>query len=546
LPWADPAWVRSQFIGRDSHVHTPFGQRRIVYADHVASGRALQWIEDFIAEHVLPLYANTHTEDSATGARMTALAHDAAATIKRCLGVRGHKLLFCGTGCTGAIKRLQEMLGLVVPEALRQQVIDTLGPAQRPIVFVGPYEHHSNEVSWRQTIAEVVALPLDREGALDLDALREALSHARATGRPLIGSFSAASNVTGAITDTRAAARLLHGHGALAFFDFAAAAAHGGIEMREGQPDAYDAVFIATHKLPGGPGTPGLLVFDPALYRLRAPCTAGGGTVAFVNEREHHFVADIEQREDAGTPGTVQRIRAALAFMVQASVGPPAIERLEGTMIRSAIARLRRHPRIELLGNLDAPRLPILSFLVRTAGGQHVHPRLVVRLLNDLFGIQSRGGCACAGPYAHRLLGIDTARSAALRDAVLAGFEVMKPGWTRLDFSYFIEPAEFEFLLDAIEFVGDHGERFISAYRCDWLTGAWHHPHDKGLPGLWILATRSAEPLERHASAPMGHRDCLLHAHAVLAAMGDLSPVTAPTACGLPQALPPALVSFAC
>ena len=539
-PWRDmtPAWVRSQLFGRDTSVATPFGARRIVYADHVASGRSLQWIETFVIEQVLPLYANTHTEDSATGARTTALAHDARQYIKACLGAQNCKLLFCGTGCTAAIKRLQEILGLAAPEAMRQRVLESLPPAQRPRVFVGPYEHHSNEVSWRDTIAEVVELPLNPHGAIDLDALSDALREARLSGRPLLGSFSAASNVTGAITDTRAVARLLHEHGALAFFDFAAAAPHAAIDMRMGEPDGYDAVFISAHKLVGGPGTPGILVFNPALYGLRAPSTAGGGTVSHVSSHEHHFVVDIEQREDAGTPGTLQRIRAALAFLVRQSVGVQTIVRLEDAMIRSAIARLRRHPRIELLGNLDAPRLAILSFLVRTGAGRYLHPRLVVRLLNDLFGIQSRGGCACAGPYAHRLLGIDRTRADAFRDAVLGGFEAVKPGWTRINFSYFIEPAEFEFLQGAIEFIADHGERFVNEYRCDWHSGAWHHPRDEAQPGLLALASR---PAPCSVPSPVSHRDCMARAHEVLAGLPTM-PV--PTARGLPPELSAALVSF--
>ena len=536
LPGVNPTWVRSQLIGHDASAQTPFGERCIIYADYAASGRSLQWIEAFILKQVLPLYANTHTEDSATGARMTALAHDAASYIKRCLGAQHYKLLFCGTGSTAAIKRLQEILGLVVPEALRERMIESLGPAERPLVFVGPYEHHSNEVSWRETIAEVIELPLNTDGALDLDALREVLCTAHRTGRPLFGSFSAASNVTGALTDTRAVARLLHEHGALAFFDFAAAAPHMVIDMRPGEPDGYDAIFISTHKLVGGPGTPGILAFNPALYRLRAPSTAGGGTVSYVSSNEHRFVDDIEQRESAGTPGSVQCIRAALAFLVKQSVGMQTIARLESAMIRSAIARLRRHPRIELLGNLDTPRLAILSFLVRTADGKYLHPRLVVRLLNDLFGIQSRGSCACAGPYAHRLLDISPERAEEFRDAVLSGFEAVKPGWARLNFSYFIEPAEFEFLLDAIEFIAEHGERFIPEYECDWHSGAWRHRRDKAQPDLLTLAMRPA-PLR--LSRPMSYRDCSERAYALL----DGLPA-APRERTVPQGLSAALVSF--
>ena len=519
-----PAWVRAQLIGSHARTRTPFGSRRIVYADHVASGRCLQWVEDFIAHHVMPMYANTHTEDSATGARMSALALDATRRIKASLHAPGSSVLFCGTGCTAAIKRLQEILGLVVAEPLRQPLRTALPPAQRPLVFVGPYEHHSNEVSWRETLADVVELPLDAQGALDLQALRRALRVGQASGRPLIGSFSAASNVTGVLTDTRAVARLLHAHGALACFDFAAAAPHADIDMRLGAPDGYDAVFLSAHKLVGGPGAPGILAFDPALYRLRAPTTAGGGTVSYVSADSHHFVADIEQREDAGTPGTIQRIRAALAFLVRDAVGVATIAALEDSFIRRAIARLRRHPRIQILGNLAAPRLAILSFLVLATDGRHLHPRLVTRLLNDLFGIQSRAGCACAGPYAHQLLGIDDALAQRFRDAVLQGHQAVKPGWTRLNFSYFIDAAEFDFLLQAIEFIADHGERFMALYQLDWCTGAWRHPLDQEQPHLLALAALPAactggRDSGSHSDQPPDFQGCLRAARALLATL---------------------------
>ena len=226
------------------------------------------------------------------------------------------------------------------------------------------------------------------------------------------------------------------------------------------------------------------------------------------------------------------------------------IGQIEGAMVKSAIARLRRHARIELLGNLDAPRLAILSFLVRASDGRYLHPRLVVRLLNDLFGIQSRGGCACAGPYAHRLLGIGNTRAIAFRDAVLGGFEAVKPGWTRLNFSYFIEPAEFEFLQGAIEFIADHGERFIDHYRCDWHSGAWQHPLDEVQPALLALATQPAPWRKAQALAPPKTlSDCLAHAHALLAALpatvSAVVPGGAPATEKLPQSLPAALVSFA-
>ncbi len=491
------AWLRAEIIGTDARIETPFGQRRITYADYVASGKSLGYVERTLLERVMPSYANTHTEDSFTGARTTHYAHEAAEYIKTCLGAdERYKIIFTGTGSTAAIKRLQEILGLSVPSPLRARVLEVTRPEERPVVFVGPYEHHSNEVSWRETIAEVVEIPLCPKGLIDLDALHAGLTDPKYANRPKIGSFSAASNVTGIISDTRSIARLLHAQGAFACFDFAASAPYVKIDLRPGKLDGYDAVFISPHKFVGGPGTPGVLVFNQAMYALETPSTAGGGTVTYVSSSEHHFVADIEAREDAGTPAILQKMRAALAFWVKAQVGTELIEAREREFSTRALARLGEHPKLEILGNLSAKRLAIVSFLVRSqSGGRYLHPRFVVRLLNDLFGVQSRGGCACAGPYGHELLHIDAERSRQTWASIQAGIESIKPGWTRLNFNYFITDQEFEFLLAAIEFVADHGAKFVPLYDLDWRTGAWKHASDKPHPSLF-------EPLEPHHLEP--------------------------------------------
>ncbi len=501
-----PAWIRSQLIGSDASVLTPFGTRVLTYADYVASGRGLAFVERIIRDQVLPYYANTHTEDSFTGASTSKLAHEAAEYIKAQVGAPAYKIIFAGSGSTAAIKRLQDMLGLTVPSSRRADLLAALPAVQRPVVFVGPYEHHSNEVSWRESVAEVVEIPLCPQGMIDLDALRAALQDSKFAGRQKIGSFSAASNVTGMISDTRAIARLLHEHGAFAFFDFAASAPYVAIDMKPGCSDGYDAIFISPHKFIGGPGTPGILVFNPVLYTLATPSTAGGGTVTYVSSSAHHFTDDIEAREDAGTPAIIQKIRAGLVFWVKNAMGVATIEQREEAFIRGAIERLGKHSNVALLGNLEAPRLAMLSFMVRSSDGGYLHPRFVVRLLNDLFGIQSRGGCACAGPYGHRLLNIGDAVSHSYRDAILEGFEGIKPGWTRLNFNSFISDDEFEFLLAAIEFIADYGERFVQLYQFDWRTGAWTHPRDVAPPSFMAvlegaLATPAAVPTDA-AGAP--------------------------------------------
>ena len=524
---------RADLIGRDAVIRTPYGERRVTYADHVASGRALRSVETFIAERVLPLYANTHTDDSATGAITSHLAHEACEYVKSQLGAdQSCTLLWCGTGSTAAIKRLQEILGLAIAPALRERLLATVAPSQRPVVFVGPYEHHSNEVTWRETLAEVVEVPLCPRGGIDLEALRTLLKSTEYRNRQKIGSFSAASNVTGHLSDTRALARLLHAQGALACFDFAACAPYLPIDMRPGRPDGYDAVFLSPHKFAGGPGTPGLLCFQTHLYPSGAPTTAGGGTVSYVSRSAHHYVRDVEAREDAGTPAILGKIRAALAFRAKERLGITAIQEREHDLIARAIARLRQHPRLHLLGNLNEPRLAVLSFLIRAGQGSVLHPRLVVRLLNDLFGIQSRGGCACAGPYGHLLLGIDDATSERYMHCALSGMDGLKPGWTRLNFAPWTTEAEFAFLLSALEFVADYGERFVPLYEMNWQTGTWTHPDDLPHPALFDLQA----PARQAGEVPYGAY--LAEAQQIAEA---LSPATARL---IPPEVPGELVFF--
>jgi selenocysteine lyase/cysteine desulfurase len=469
--------IRASIIGDDHALEGPYGARRVTYADYTASGRSITFIEEFIREQVMPLYANTHTETSGTGRQTTQFRDDAREIIRRAVGGSDDDcVIFCGSGATGAINKLIDILNVRVPNDLdtRYDLTSRIPEAERPVVFIGPFEHHSNELPWRESIADVVVIHEDADGHVDLDHLEQEL--VRFAARPLkIGSFSAASNVTGIATDTRAISTLLHRHGALSFWDYAAAGPYVEIRMREDDTLAYkDAVFISPHKFIGGPQTPGVLVVKRALLTNTVPATPGGGTVAYVNQEEHRYVTDPVIREEGGTPAIIESVRAGLVFQLKEAVGADAIREREVDFIQRAIGSWSANPNIAILGNMSAWRLSIVSFIVRHRNA-YLHHNFIVALLNDLFGIQSRGGCGCAGPYGHRLLGIDVETSKEFEREIVRGCEGIKPGWVRVNFNYFLSETQFQFLLDAIHLIANDGWRLLPHYTFNPDTGEWRH-----------------------------------------------------------------------
>jgi selenocysteine lyase/cysteine desulfurase len=479
------AWVRRSEIGRSAPLETPFGRRPLFYADLTASGRALSFVEERVAE-LLPFYANVHSARSSAGRATTAAREEARRAVAQGVGAGPDDVvLFVGSGATAAVNKLVGLLGLRIPEPLEREfaLSRAIPRDRRPVVLAGPYEHHSNELPWLESIAELVEVQLREDGGLDLDDLRrKARAH---RDRPLrIGAVSAASNVTGILTDVRAVCRVLHEEGAIACIDYAAAGPYVPIDMHPAEvEERIDAVFLSTHKFMGGPGASGILVANRSLFRSRIPERPGGGTVDYVGPVdgaaccatgcEHpsirvDYAAGLADREEGGTPDILGDVRAGLAFQLRALLDPARILEHELPLAEAAVARLAAHPRIRLLGPRRGPRLPIVSFNV-----EGLHHELVAALLDHLFGIQARAGCSCAGPYGHRLLGIDAARSERYRRLIHAGLLGAKPGWVRISVPYYASAADVEYLLAAVEAVAEHGDAFVPAYRLSWRDGGW-------------------------------------------------------------------------
>ncbi len=436
---------RKNTIGFNKVAATPYGKKKIIYADWIASGRLYKSIEEKISSDFGPFVGNTHSESSTTGTMMTNAYHEAQNIIKKhCNAGKDDVIITAGSGMTGLICKFQRLLGLKVPEQLSDYM--KLPEKLRPIVFVTHMEHHSNQTTWLETIADVVVLDPDENGLVDVENLERKLKKYK-SNKLKIGAFTACSNVTGISTPYHKMAKIMHRHGGYCFIDFAASAPYVKIDMHPKDPEEkLDAIFFSPHKFLGGPGSAGIMIFDSQLYKNKIPDHPGGGTVDWTNPwGQHKFVSNIEAREDGGTPAFLQAIRAALCIKLKEEMGIKKMQLREKELVKIAFEELQKISGLHILAGNTKNRLGAISFYV-----EDIHYNLIVKLLNDRFGIQVRGGCSCAGTYGHYLLHVDPSRSKTITDKINTGDLSDKPGWVRMSIHPTMKNDELLYITNAI------------------------------------------------------------------------------------------------
>jgi selenocysteine lyase/cysteine desulfurase len=473
---------RRNIIGIDTKIDTPYGTKKLVYADWIASGRLYKPIEKRLTGDIGPLVGNTHSESTATGKAMTDAYHLAQKIVKHHVNADENDLLiFTGTGMTSAIAKLQRILGLKVPEQAINFCAFTHGNystckdipnEKRPVVFLTHTEHHSNHTSWFETLAEVVVLEPSDDLTVNPEALRREIIKYK--DRPLlIGSFSACSNVTGYFPPYYELAQIMHENNGYCFVDFAASAPYVDIDMHPSDKmQQLDAIFFSPHKFLGGPGSAGVLIFSKKLYKNDIPDNPGGGTVKWTNRwGGYSYISDIEVKEDGGTPGFLQGIKAALAVKLKENMGTGKIHERENELIKLAFRELTKVKNLHILANDITERLGVFSFYV-----DNIHHNLINKILNDRFGIQLRGGCSCAGTYGHFLLNVDFNLSKEITDKIDAGDLSMKPGWIRLSLHPTMTNKELLFITNAIKVTIENIEEWKKDYKYDKHTNEYNHP----------------------------------------------------------------------
>ncbi|MCA9731267.1 MAG: aminotransferase class V-fold PLP-dependent enzyme [Deferribacteres bacterium] len=439
------AKFRKNIIGTDFCHSFPSGDKPIIYADWAASGRLYRPIEDFITDKLGPYVANTHTETTLTGTVMTDAYHQAHHIIKKHVNANGNDvLLFAGFGMTTVVNKFQRILGLRVPEKYKDCIPQQA--KKRPLVILTHMEHHSNQTTWEESLCDVRIINRKNDGLPDLDHLRQILEESKER-ELLIGSFSGCSNVTGIITPYHEMAAIMHEYGGYCFVDFSASAAYLDIDMHPAdESQRLDAIFFSPHKFLGGPGSSGVIIFHKELYKNKVPDHPGGGTVLWTNPwGGHRYHEEIELREDGGTPGFLQAIKAALSILLKEEMGVESIVAREHELTNLLMTNMRKNPFIQILEDKQENRLGYISFY-----SKNLHYNLLVKLLNDKFGIQTRGGCSCAGTYGHILLEVDLERSKTITDKIDHGDLTDKPGWVRISIHPTMTDAEILYIVDGI------------------------------------------------------------------------------------------------
>ena len=465
---------RKNIIGNQQIFNSPFGRKEIIYADWTASGRAYQPIEECLQKEVMPFVANTHTETTITGTLMSKAYEHAKDIIKKHVHADNDDMLvFCGSGMTAAVNKLQRILGLRIPERIADylkkgskkdaRIFSEIDEALRPVVFVTHMEHHSNHISWLETIATVELIESGKNGNIDQENFRRSLEKFKHR-KNKIAAITACSNVTGIQTPYHEVAKLVHEYGGLCFVDFAASAPYIDLNMHPEEQGAHlDAIYFSPHKFLGGPGTPGVLIFNRKIYKNIVPDQPGGGTVLYTNPwKGREYTINIEQREDGGTPPFLQGIKAAMCIRLKEEMGVENIFRREKELLQIIFERFSTIKNAKILERNIKKRLAVVSFTIDGA-----HYNLIVKILNDRFGIQVRGGCSCAGTYGHFLLHVDQARSFQILNSIRSGNLLCKPGWVRLSIHPTMTNAEINFIMDAIEIVAGNFLEWSNDYIYD-------------------------------------------------------------------------------
>jgi selenocysteine lyase/cysteine desulfurase len=469
------AEFRNNVIGQQQHFDSPFGEKQILYADWTASGRAYQPIEEALLNEIMPFVANTHTETTVTGTFMSKAYEQSKLIFKEHVhAADDDMLIFCCSGMTGAVNKLQRILGLRIPERMMDYVKKDCGPLEwdenlRPIVFVTHMEHHSNQITWLETIATVEIINSGQDGNVDLAHFRRLLEQFKHR-KNKIAAITACSNVTGIETPYHEIAKIIHEQDGLCFVDFACSAPYVDIDMHPKESGTHlDAIYFSPHKFLGGPGTPGVLIFNSKLYKNKIPDQPGGGTVNYSNPwKVHEYTANIEQREDGGTPPFLMGIKAGMCIRLKEKMGVENIVKREKELMDIIFYRFSTIENAGILEGDIKKRLGIVAFTIIGA-----HYNLIVKILNDRFGIQTRGGCSCAGTYGHKLLNVDKTKSYEILNEIRSGNLFCKPGWIRLSIHPTMSNSEIDFMMDAIEAAATHFQEWKNDYCYDLVSNEY-------------------------------------------------------------------------